>query len=101
MMRKNLLPLSACLLLIATAAFAGMNLNLSKEIPVCTEEVITMYEDSSEPNIKAIVEELRVVEADLIIENEKPEKDWDSIKVLTQRAGELKGKLEYIVLSKN
>jgi hypothetical protein len=78
-----------------------MNLNLSKEIPVCTEEVITMYEDSSEPNIKAIVEELRVVEADLIIENEKPEKDWDSIKVLTQRAGELKGKLEYIVLSKN
>ncbi|WP_319200670.1 hypothetical protein [uncultured Ilyobacter sp.] len=101
MMRKNLLPLSACLLLIATAAFAGMNLNLSKEIPVCTEEVITMYEDSSEPNIKAIVEELRVVEADLIIENEKPEKDWGSIKVLTQRAGELKGKLEYIVLSKN
>ena len=101
MMRKNILPLSACLLLIATAAFAGMNLNLSKEIPVCTEEVITMYEDSSEPNIKAIVEELRVVEADLIIENEKPEKDWDSIKVLTQRAGELKGKLEYIVLSKN
>ncbi|ADO84284.1 hypothetical protein [Ilyobacter polytropus] len=100
-MRKNLLPLSACLLFIATAAFAGMNLNLSKEIPVCTEEVITMYEGSSQPNIKAIVKELRVVEADLIKENEKSDKDWDSIKVLTQRAGELKGKLEYIVLSKN
>ncbi|WP_319371848.1 hypothetical protein [uncultured Ilyobacter sp.] len=100
-MKKNLLPLSACLMLIASAAFAGMNLNLSKEIPVCTEEVITMYEDSSQPSIKAIVEELRVVEADLIKENEKSEKDWDSIKLLTQRAGELKGKLEYIVLSKN
>ena len=101
MMRKNLLPLSACLLLIATAAFAGMNLNLSREIPVCTEEVISMYEGSTQLSIKAIVKELRVIESDLARENEKTEKDWDSIKVLTQRAGELKGKLEYIVLSKN
>lgn len=101
MFRKYFLPLTACLLLLATATFAGMNLNLSREIPVCTEEVITMYEDSDQPNIKAIVEELKGIEAELIIETEKTEKDWDSIKELTERAGELNGQLEYIVLSKN
>ncbi len=101
MIRKNLLPLSACLLFLASAAFAGMNLNLSREIPVCTEEVISMYDGSSQPSIKEIVEELKVIEADLIRENGKSKKDWDSIKTLTQRAGELKGELEYIVLSKN
>jgi hypothetical protein len=101
MIRKYFLPLSACLLLLATAAFAGMNLNLSREIPICTEEVITMYEDSDQPNIKSIVDELKVIETKLSKEAKKNEKDWDSIKKLTQRAGELNGKLEYIVLSKN
>lgn len=99
MSKKNILFIGS--LILGTLAFAGGDLNLSSEIPICSEEIVKTYENDQQNQVTDIIEMIRKNEVLIATEYKKPEKDWDEIKRLTKIGGELKGKLEYIILARN
>lgn len=99
MNKKKILFIGA--LMLGTVAFAGGDLNLSSDIPVCSEKIIDKYSTDPQNEIRAIIDQIS--ENEKLIEDEysKANRDWDEIQRLTKEGGKLKGKLEYTILSRN
>lgn len=99
MSKKEILLLG--LLLLGTLTFAGGDLNLSSEIPTCSEKIVDKYQGDSQTDVKALIVKIRENEKLIEDEYQKPQKDWSEIERLTKVGGELKGQLEYLILARN
>ncbi len=99
MSKKRILFIGA--LMLGSVAFAGGDLNLSSDIPVCTPKIVERYDTDPQNEVRDII--LRISENENLIQEEysREDKNWDEIQRLTMEGGELKGELEYIILSRN
>lgn len=99
MSKKRILFIGA--LMLGSVAFAGGDLNLSSDIPVCTPKIVERYDSDPQNEVKDIIQRISENENLLQEEYNREDKDWDKIQRLTLEGGELKGELEYVILSRN
>lgn len=99
MSKKKVLFIGA--LMLGTVAFAGGDLNLSSDIPVCSEKIVEKYTTDPQNEVKDIIHRISKNESLIQEEYNKQDRDWDEIQRLTREGGKLKGELEYIILSRN
>lgn len=99
MSKKKVLFIGA--LMLGSVAFAGGDLNLSSDIPVCNQKIVEKYTTDPQNEVKEIIH--RINENETLIQEEysKEDRNWDEIQRLTREGGKLKGELEYIILSRN
>lgn len=98
-MKKKVLLIS--FLMWGVVAFAGGDLNLSSDIPVCGTKIVEKYQKDSQNEVRGLIDKISENEKLMEIEYNKSDKNWEKIQILTKKGGELKGELEYIVLSRN
>lgn len=99
MSKKKVLFIGA--LMLGTVAFAGGDLNLSSDIPVCSEKIVEKYTNDPQNEVKEIIHRISKNESLIQEEYNKKDRNWDEIQRLTREGGKLKGELEYIILSRN
>jgi len=99
MSKKKVIFIGA--LMLGTVAFAGGDLNLSSDIPVCSEKIVEKYTTDPQNEVKDIIHRISKNESLIQEEYSKQDRDWDEIQRLTKEGGKLKGELEYIILSRN
>ena len=99
MSKKKVIFIGA--LMLGTVAFAGGDLNLSSDIPVCSEKIVEKYTTDPQNEVKDIIHRISKNESLIQEEYIKQDRDWDEIQRLTKEGGKLKGELEYIILSRN
>ena len=88
-------------LILGTLTFAGGDLSLSTDIPLCEKKLAAKYEKDQKNKVREIINEIAENERLIEVEYNKDEKNWDEIERLTKIGGELKGELEYIILARN
>lgn len=88
-------------LILGAITFAGGDLNLSSEIPVCGTKIVEKYEKDPQNEVGAIIDKISENERQIEKEYNSPERNWEEIQRLTKEGGRLKGDLEYLILSRN
>lgn len=99
MNKKKLLFIGT--LILGAITFAGGDLNLSSEIPICGTKIVEKYEADPQNEVRTLIGQINENEKQIEEEYNSPEKNWDEIQRLTKEGGKLKGNLEYLILSRN